>query len=109
MSAQASPPPTNISTPDEDLPAVMCREPPPLIDQRRQRVAEPQTISKRAAHGADVGDDLVPAAFHHHRDRAVSVHLAGALRLEIRRLDNVGIPCPEGTSADGQPPTQPHE
>ena len=29
----------------------------------------------------DMGDDLVAATFHHHRNRAVTVHLASALQV----------------------------
>ena len=46
-------------------------------DRRRQRIAEPQPVGERAQGvQSDVGHDLVAAAFHHHRNRAVTLHLA---------------------------------
>ena len=54
-------------------------------DRRRQRIAEPNRSARRAQGvQSDVGHDLVAAAFHHHRNRAVTLHLASALQVEIR-------------------------
>ena len=51
-------------------------------DRRRQRITEPQTVGERPQDvQPDMGDDLVAATFHHHRDRAVTVHLASALQV----------------------------
>jgi hypothetical protein len=65
----------------QDLAAVMEREPLTADrDPRRERIAQPQPVRKRAKRvKTDVGHDLVAAGFHHHRNRAVTVHLASAL------------------------------
>ena len=53
-------------------------------DPCRQRIAQPQPVSKRAEHvQSDMGDDLVAAPFHNHRHRAVTVHLASALQVRV--------------------------
>jgi hypothetical protein len=63
----------------------MQREPLPGDgDPRRQRITQTQPVGKRAKSvQADMGDDLLAAPFHHHRNRAVSVHLASALPTRV--------------------------
>src|SRR6266508_6190551 len=69
----------------QDLAPVMQREPlPGDRDPRRQRIAQPQPVGKGAkSMQPDMGDDLLAAPFHHHRDRAVTVHLASALQSRV--------------------------
>ena len=44
----------------------------------------PDTVSERAQRvQPDMRDDLLAAAFHHHRNRAVTVHLASALQSRV--------------------------
>ena len=53
-------------------------------DPRRQRITQPQPIGERAKSvQSDMSDDLLAASFHHHRNRAVTVHLASALPTRI--------------------------
>ena len=49
-------------------------------DPGRQAITEAQPVGKGAKSvQAYMGCDLVPAGLHHHRNRRVTVHLAGAL------------------------------
>jgi len=51
-------------------------------DAFRQRITKPQPVSKRTKRvQSDMGNHLVAAPFHHHRHRAVTVHLASALQV----------------------------
>jgi hypothetical protein len=82
MSARPSPPPASINIAWHNTLAVMERE--PLAggrDVRRQAITEPGERSKSVQ--ADMSDDLLAAPFHHHRRRAVSVHLASALPARV--------------------------
>ncbi len=45
-----------------------------------QRVAKAKTVSERAKSvQANIGDDAFAAPFHHHRNRAATLHPVGAL------------------------------
>ena len=82
MSAHASPPPASINIAwVSTLPRSCTGSRSPVErDPRRQRIAQPQPVGERAKRvQPDMGHDLVAAAFHHHRNRAVTVHLASAL------------------------------
>ena len=84
MSAHASPPPASISIAwVNTLPRSCNGSRSPLIGiARRQRITQPQTVGKRAKSvQPDMSDDLLAAPFHHHRNRAVTVHLASALQV----------------------------
>jgi len=52
-----------------------------LIVKGRPATVDPKLADYRPFQSVqtDMGDDLVAAAFPHHRDRAVTVHLASAL------------------------------
>jgi hypothetical protein len=67
----------------EDLAPVMKREPlPGHRDPSGERITQPQAVGKRSQRlQPDMSDDLLAAPFHHHRNRAVTVHPAGALQI----------------------------
>ena len=73
-------------------------------DRGRQRITETQPVGKRPKSvQPDMGDDLLAARFHHHRDGAVTVHLASALLVgSTVGFDNLSFPCQEGIFADAR-------
>src|SRR5947208_13522394 len=77
----------------EHLPSVMQWD--PLTgdrDARRQRITKPQTVPKRSkSMQPDMSDDLLAAPFHHHRDRAVTVHLGSALLVAVLLLSTSAV------------------
>ena len=84
MSSQASPPPASINIAStKTLPRSCTGSRSPLIGMRFDNESpSPQPVGEGAQRvQADMGDDLVAAAFHHHRDCAVTVHLASALQV----------------------------
>ena len=82
MSAHASPPPASINIAwVNTLPRSCNGKRSPAIGMRADSESpSPSRSAKRAKSvQPDMGHDLVAAGFHHHRDRAVTVHLASAL------------------------------
>lgn len=59
----------------------MHREPlPGDRDTGRQQITKPQPVGERSKRvQADMSHDTLAGPFHHHRNRAVTVHLRSAL------------------------------
>lgn len=77
-------------------------------DPPRQRLTKTEAIRQTAeCVQPDMGHYLVTARFHHHRSRAVSVHLGSALLCWVAAPStSSSFPFQEGVFADAQQSTQ---